>query len=203
MQPAWTTDRDRIFFTQLSTVNESYISVYGRTGSDIPSVIGKWYKVFPNDPCQGFILVFTDGEPEGDAKELDQQLLSSVEIFAAARQPLTTFLIAVGDDREAMRIPEHDNEGNFVGFAAEENGDYIFSRPNIGYLEDIAGRFRAKLIFRYDRGENLMPRVAEAIRDARKVAAVHKKERYESIVPWFAAGFLGSFVLLLWTLPKL
>ncbi|MDP3770062.1 MAG: vWA domain-containing protein [Candidatus Sungbacteria bacterium] len=197
-RPAWTTDRERVFFVQLNSINESYVAMYGRTGSNIPRAIGEWFNAFPKDaPCQRFILVFTDGEPEGDPGELEEQLMASLELFAQSKERVTTFIIAIGNHREQMRIPEYDAQGQFAGFAANDDGQYIFSRPNLAYLDDIATRFRAKLIFTASSGTALQEEIASSVMSARSVAAVHKKEIYQSIARPFILAYICVFLMLM------
>jgi len=196
-RPAWTTDRNRIFFTQLRSLNASYVMMQGRTGSNLPGAIGAWFGAFPKDAkCQTFALIFTDGEPEGEKQQLDQELISSLEAFAKMSRSVSIFLVAIGDYAEPLRIPEYDSQGRLAGFAVDEKGEFIFSRPNISYLDELAGRFRAKLIFT-QRGENLKEKIAEALGEVRTVAAVKKSEAYESISPRFTAAYAALFVLFL------
>ena len=199
----WTNDR-HLFFVQLQYINESYVSVYGRSGSDIASAIGKWFTILPGeDSCQIVLVVFTDGEPEGEEAELAQQLISSLEVFSKSNRRIAIFLVAIGDDREALRIPEYDTAGNFKGFAAKKNGSYIFTRPDIFYLKDMAARFHGKLIFAEYRNENLQEKISSSISEARKIAAIRSKVTYQSVAPWFGLGFLGALTLVLTALLRI
>ncbi len=201
--PRWTNDR-RVFFTQLHHLNESYVSIYGRTGSDIPSAMGKWFVALPEgDSCQVFLVLFTDGEPEGEESALAQQLVSSLEIFSKLDRRVITFLVAIGDDRESLRIREYDTAGNFSGFAVKEDGSYIFSRPDLTYLSDIAVRFHGKLIYAQHHDENLQYKISSSIAEARKIAAMRTKAVYQSIAPWCAAAFLIALSLLLCALARI
>ncbi|MDP3778613.1 MAG: VWA domain-containing protein [bacterium] len=202
--PRWTNDR-RVFFTSLRHINESYVALYGRTGSDIPSAIGNWFKALPEgDSCQVFLVLFTDGEPEGEESALAQQMISSLEIFSQSDRRVITFLVAIGEDREPLRIREYDPAGNFTGFAVKEDGSYIFSRPDIAYLSDIAVRFQGKLIYTEAHGdENLQHKISSSIAEARKIAAMRSKAVYQSIAPWCAAAFLVSLSLLLCALTRI
>lgn len=195
--PRWTNDRN-MFFTQLRHINESYVALYGRTGSDIPSAIGRWFTVLPEkDSCEVFIILFTDGEPEGDTSALAQQMISALEVFSQSSRRAVIFLVAIGDDREPLRIREYDSAGQFSGFAVKDDGSYIFSRPDITYLRDIAARFHGKLIFADRPGQDLRHKVSSSIADARKVAAMRSKIIYRSAAPWCAAAFLAALALLL------
>ncbi len=199
----WTSDRT-LFFTRLHYINESYVSVHGRSGSDIPAAIGKWFSVLPEkDSCTVVIVIFTDGEPEGDENELAKQLVSSLELFSGLKRRVITFLVAVGDDTEPLRIPEYDHAGHFQGFAVKDDGSYIFSRPDIWYLKDIAARFLGKLIFTEKHDENLQQKISSSITEARKIAAISSKVTYRSIAAWFAVGFVVSLALLLGSIIRL
>ena len=201
--PKWTNDR-HLFFVQLRHINESYVAVHGRSGSDIASAVGKWFTILPaQDSCQIVLIVFTDGEAEGEEAELAQQLISSLEVFSKSNRRVVTFLVAIGDDREESRIPEYDSAGIFKGFAAKSDGSYIFTRPDIFYLKDIAARFHGKLIFAERRDENLQQKISASIAEARKIAAIRSKITYQSAAPWLGFGFLGALTLLLAALVRL
>lgn len=201
--PRWTNDH-HLFFTELRHINESYVAFYGRTGSDISSAIGKWFTVLPqDDSCQVFIVLFTDGEPEGDESALAQQLVSSLELFSKLNRPVSMFVVAIGDDREPLRIREYDSAGQFSGHAVKDDGSYIFTRPEISYLKNIAARFHGKLIFTERRDENLQYKISSSIAEARKIAAMRSKAIYQSIAPWCAAAFLAALALLLSALVRI
>lgn len=201
--PRWTNDR-HIFFTSLRHINESYVAMYGRTGSDIPSAIGKWFTVLPEqDSCEVFIILFTDGEPEGDESALAQQLISSLEAFAQSSRRVITFVVAIGDDIEPLRIKEYNSAGQFIGYAVKDDGSYIFTRPEISYLSDIAAQFHGKLIFAERKDENLRQKISSSIADARKIAAMRSKIIYRSVAPWCAAAFLAALALLLAALVRI
>lgn len=174
----WTSDRERIFFPQLRGINESYVAIYGREGSNIPAAIGAWLKALPVQIlCQPFIFIFTDGEPEGEKDKLDQSLMDSLTVFSQLKSAISIFIVAVGDHREPLRIPEYDVNGGFAGSAVNAEGKFVFSRPDLGYLEEVASRFRARVVFA-DKGEDLKQKVASAVEQVRKVAAVDYKESF-------------------------
>ena len=201
--PQWTNDR-RLFFLQLGHINEAYVSVHGRSGSNISSAIGKWFTVLPpQDSCQIVLVMFTDGEPEGEEADLAQQLVSSLEMFSKSSRRVAVFLVAIGSDAEPLRIPEYDLAGHFKGFAAKKNGSYIFTRPSIFYLKDMAVRFHGKLVFAERPDENVEQKISSSITDARRIAAIHSKITYRSAAPWFGLGFWGALVLLLAVLARL
>lgn len=199
-RPIWTADRERIFLPKLRSINKSYLAVYGRDGSNIPAAIGAWLKVLRGEiPCQPFIFVFTDGEPEGDEKELDQGLVNSLESFSQLKNKVTIFMVAIGDYREELRIPEYDLNGEFAGFAVNKKGKFVFSKPNLAYLQEIASRFRARLLFA-DKGDDLKKKVSSEVEQVRKIAAVEYKESYVPVSQVFTLLFLffvvGSIVIL-------
>ncbi|MEK7082600.1 MAG: vWA domain-containing protein [Patescibacteria group bacterium] len=201
--PRWSNDR-HLFFTSLRHINESYVALYGRTGSDIPSAMGKWFTVLPEgDSCQVFIILFTDGEPEGDESVLAQQLVSSLQLFSQSNRSVITFFVAIGDDTKPLRIREYDSAGQFGGFAVKDDGSYIFTRPDIAYLSDIAVRFHGKLIFTEHGDENLQYKISSSIAEARKIAAMRSKVVYRSVAPWCAAGFLIALICLLPALMRI
>ena len=126
--------------------------------------------------------------------------MASLELFMQSKDRVVIFIIAVGDHREQMRIPEYDAQGNFIGFAANDDGKYIFSKPSLSYLDDMATRFRAKLIFTQDSSETLKEKIASSVAEARSIAAVHKKEVYQSIARPFIAAYLGVFLVLMFVM---
>lgn len=201
--PQWSSDR-HLFFTSLRHINESYVALHGRTGSDIPSAMGKWFTALPEgDSCQVFIILFTDGEPEGDESVLAQKLVSSLELFSQSNRRVITFFVAIGDDVKPLRIREYDSAGQFGGFAVKDDGSYIFTRPGIAYLNDIAVRFHGKLIFTEHQNENLQYKISSSIAEARKIAAMRSKVMHQSIAPWCAAGFLIALICLLPALARI
>lgn len=196
-QPAWTTDRS-VFFKQLSSVPLSYLSLMGRGGTNVPGAIGDWQGHFPtDDPCQKFIVVVTDGEPEGEETFLRGSMDASLaELSKAAERP-ATFIVAVGDSEEY--IPEYDQKGEQVGFEVDDAGKFILTRPDVGYLSLLSERFRATLVYA-ERGESLEDKVTEAVVAARAKKSEYQRHIYVFVGRPFVILYLAALVLALFLL---
>lgn len=193
-QPAWMTDRS-IFLKQLSSVPLSYLNMMGRGGTNIPGAIGDWQKHFPTDePCQKFIVVVTDGEPEGEEDFLKGSLDASLAALSKTEERPATFIVAVGETEEY--IPEYNEKGEHVGYEVDEAGKFIRTRPDLSYLSFLSERFRATLVYA-DRGESLGEKVAEAVTASRAKKSEHKRHIYVFIARPFVVLYLAILILAL------
>ncbi len=194
---AWSTDHERMFLSQLDTITTSYVRLYGRSGSNIAGALRTLIASFPADkPCQNFGLVFTDGEPEGDASFLGQQRITMLEDFSQSSSRMSYIIVAIGDPRISMRIPEYDLDGVLVGHETNDAGEFILTIPHLDSLKDFAVTFHAEVIASH-KGAALHQRIANAMTDIREVESIRRVETRVSIAHYFGAIAVLLLMLML------
>jgi len=194
-EPMWTADKSQ-FLSQVGSVSPSYVDVNGRGGTNIPQALQMLTGAFPvQEKCEMFVILFTDGEPEGDEKDLGQALLDALDDFRREERRPKVFVVAVGNPDTPMRIRKYDASGNLIGFEVNDEGSYILSQPDIRYLRDTSRGFGAQLFYAGRDTEELTRALEEAVEAARTVVVVREREDIVSLAPHLAALFLVCFVI--------
>lgn len=184
--PVLTVDYERILRPRLLQMQDPfYISSVG-SGTDFNAALEGCHKGFRHagSKVKKVCLIFSDGEPQGDQKEMDQRLNNTVALFqgeiAEHGWDVVLYLVGVGNPAEAFRIPKYTPEGNIEGYEKDKQENEVLTQPDQQFLRSIAARFGGH--YRHlTHGEDISFVIAQIAQEERRVIGKKKETAREDL----------------------
>ena len=160
-------------------------------------------KVFKKDSLNKRILiVITDGEPDAPEEILDKSRAEALKALSELGK-ISTYVIGIGDPEVRYPIPKKKDQDGcplefYVQMEGPENGQIIFTKPDILELEGLARELGG--IYRHSRtGSDLAELLNDAVNKERVLVGIKFKNVYHDLTTyliWSVLLFLAITVLL-------
>ncbi len=185
--PYLTLDYEKIFLRILRMVNETY-SRFVPFGTNIGHALLTALSSFTDSPKEKVVILVTDGEEHIAVRS---QVAEAIGLFHE-KKDMAIYMIGIGDPYKASRIPKKDEHGNTVGYEVDTNGEFIETKPNPTFLQEVAQTTGGTYIHDAT-GEELKNIFSRVIEKHRKITGV----KYRSVVKEFFQPILGATLLFL------
>ncbi len=131
-----TYDYEGLFLRCLATVDEGFLRhSLPQKGTNIGEALRESFSSFAGGAIGKTVIILTDGEPEGEKVELEESMAEAIKLFSKT-QNISVYIIGVGDPKREFLIPTEDKKDFEYDI---DTGRYIRTRPNPGYLRQLAG----------------------------------------------------------------
>jgi Ca-activated chloride channel family protein len=185
--PYLTTDYEKIFLRILRMVDETY-SRFVPFGTNIGHALLISLSSFTDRPNKKVAILVTDGEEHIAVRS---QVAEAIGLFLEKKN-ISIYMIGIGDPQRTSRIPKKDEQGNTIGYEVDTEGDFIETKPNPSFLQEVAQATGGTYIHDAT-GEELKNIFSKVIESHRKIIGV----KYKSVVKEFFQPILGAALLFL------
>lgn len=185
--PYLTLDYEKIFLRILRMVNETY-SRFVPFGTNIGHALLTALSSFTERPNEKVVILVTDGEEHIAVRS---QVAEAIGLFLEKKN-ISIYMIGIGDPHNTSRIPKKDEQGNTIGYEVDSEGEFIETRPNPSFLQEVAEATGGTYTHNAT-GEELKNIFSKLIERHRKIIGV----KYKSVVKEFFQPILGVVLLFL------
>ena len=185
--PYLTLDYEKIFLRILRMVNETY-SRFIPFGTNIGHALLTALSSFTDSPKEKVVIMVTDGEEHIAVRS---QVAEAIGLFLEKKN-ISIYMIGIGDPHKASRIPKKDERGDTIGYEVDSQGEFIETKPNPSFLQEVAQATGGTYIHDAT-GEELKNIFSMVIEKHRKITGV----KYRSVIKEFFQPILGATLLCL------
>jgi len=184
-------DYQNSLLRNLRYIDKDFVRYGVKQGTDYGVLILTTLEQFgEKSKTKKLIFVLTDGEPQGDEANLQENMEKAMKVFVK-RDDVSIYLIGVGNIREPSKIPQtEDEEGNPKEYYRQkEGGDFILTRPNPEFLTNLANSTGGHY-FHATADKDLKNIIGSSIEKERRIIGFEKQTKAIDLTPYLLISSL-------------
>lgn len=159
-----TYDYEGMFLRSLDRVDGKFLRyALPQRGTNIGEGLQESLSSFSQEPVGKVLILLTDGEPQGEASELEASLTDAIKILSKMKG-ISVYIIGVGDSSKSSYIPTVDGKDYERD---PKTGRPIRTQPNPKYLKRLA-RLTGGVYIHSATGEELRDSLEKILKTERK-----------------------------------